>query len=95
MAAETSVDVANRIGGKGCIVMFVFDAVPPVQVRDITVLDRVTPDVQNGGITNSRARAEAILAGQPRTGLDRGSLGGLGPTGFGRCAGHRGGWPAE
>ena len=62
---------------------------------DITVLDRATPDVQNGGITNSRAKAEAILAGQPRTGLDRGRLGGLGPTGFGCCAGHRGGsvWP--
>jgi ribose transport system substrate-binding protein len=33
MAAETSVYVANRIGGAGNVVMFVFDAFPPVQVR--------------------------------------------------------------
>ena len=33
MAAETSVYVANRIGGAGNVVMFVFDAFPPVQIR--------------------------------------------------------------
>ena len=33
MAAETAVYVANRIGGAGNVVMFVFDAFPPVQVR--------------------------------------------------------------
>ena len=45
--------------------MFVFDAFPPVQVRgviadavfhnnpDIKVLDRVTPDVSDGGIADS------------------------------------------
>ncbi len=80
MAAETSVYVANRIGGAGNVVMFVFDAFPPVQVRgavadavfanhpDITVLDRVTPDVQDGGIADSRAKMEAILAANPEPG---------------------------
>lgn len=80
MAAETSVYVANRIGGAGNVVMFVFDAFPPVQVRgviadavfknfpDIKVLDRVTPDVQDGGIADSRAKMEAILAANPEKG---------------------------
>ena len=82
MAAETAVYVANRIAGKGRVVMFVFDAFPPVQIRgviadavfgnfpDIEVLDRVTPDVQDGGIADSRAKMEAILAANP----DKGSI---------------------
>lgn len=80
MAAETSVYVANRIGGQGNVVMFVFDAFPPVQIRgvvadavfgnfpDIDVLDRVTPDVSDGGIADSRAKMEAILAANPDPG---------------------------
>ena len=80
MAAETAVYVANRIGGTGNVVMFVFDPFPPVQVRgaiadavfanhpDITVLDRVTPDVADGGIADSRAKMEAILAANPEPG---------------------------
>lgn len=80
MAAETSVYVANRINGAGNVVMFVFDAFPPVQIRgvvadaifgnfpDIDVLDRVTPDVQDGGIADSRAKMEAILAANPEPG---------------------------
>lgn len=80
MAAETAVYTANRIGGKGKVVMFVFDAFPPVQIRgvvadavfanfpDITVLDRVTPDVADGGIADSRAKMEAILAANPEPG---------------------------
>lgn len=80
MAAETAVYVANRIGGSGNVVMFVFDAFPPVQVRgaiadsvfanhpDIAVLDRVTPDVADGGIADSRAKMEAILAANPEPG---------------------------
>lgn len=80
MAAETAVYVANRIGGAGNVVMFVFDAFPPVQVRghiadavfsnfpDIKVLDRVTPDVADGGIADSRAKMEAILAANPEPG---------------------------
>lgn len=80
MAAETSVYVANRISGKGNVVMFVFDAFPPVQVRgvvadaifanfpDIKVLDRITPDVADGGIADSRAKMEAILAANPEPG---------------------------
>jgi len=80
MAAETAAYVANRIGGAGDVVMFVYDAFPPVQVRgviadavfgnfpDITVLDRVTPDVADGGIADSRAKMEAILAAHPEPG---------------------------
>lgn len=80
MAAETAVYVANRINGQGKIVMFVFDAFPPVQIRgvvadavfgnfpDIQVLDRVTPDVSDGGIADSRAKMEAILAANPEPG---------------------------
>ncbi len=80
MAAETSVYVANRINGQGKVVMFVFDAFPPVQIRgvvadaifgnfpDIDVLDRITPDVSDGGIADSRAKMEAILAANPEPG---------------------------
>lgn len=80
MAAETSAYVANRINGKGNVVMFVFDAFPPVQVRgvvadaifknypDIKILDRVTPDVKDGGIADSRAKMEALLAANPTPG---------------------------
>lgn len=80
MAAETATYVADRIGGEGRVVMFVFDAFPPVQVRgviadavfgnypDIEVLDRVTPDVTDGGIADSRAKMEAILAANPEPG---------------------------
>ena len=80
MATETSVYLANRIGGKGGVVMFVFDAFPPVQIRgvmadavfanhpDIKVIDRITPDVQDGGIDDSRAKMEAILAANPEPG---------------------------
>ena len=80
MAAETAVYVANRIGGAGNVVMFTFDAFPPVQVRgviadavfanfpDIKVLDRITPDVADGGIADSRAKMEALLAANPEPG---------------------------
>jgi ribose transport system substrate-binding protein len=80
MAADTAAYVANRINGKGNVVMFVFDAFPPVQQRgviadtifknnpDIKVLDRVTPDVADGGIADSRAKMEAILAANPGKG---------------------------
>ena len=80
MAADTASYVVNRINGKGSVVMFVFDAFPPVQQRgviadaifknnpDIKVLDRVTPDVKDGGIADSRAKMEAILAAHPEKG---------------------------
>jgi len=80
MAADTASYVTNRLGGKGNVVMFVFDAFPPVQQRgviadaifknspDIKVLDRVTPDEQDGGIADSRAKMEAILAANPEKG---------------------------
>lgn len=80
MAAETSSYVVNRLGAEGAVVMFVFDAFPPVQARgviadavfknhpDITVLDRITPDVSDGGIADSRAQMEALLAANPDAG---------------------------
>jgi ribose transport system substrate-binding protein len=80
MAAETAVYVANRIGGQGNVVMFTFDPFPPVQVRgviadavfgnfpDIEVIDRITPDVSDGGIADSRAQMEALLAANPEPG---------------------------
>ena len=82
MAADTAAYVTNRLNGKGKLVMFVFDAFPPVQQRgiiadaifknyaDIKVLARVTPDVKDGGIADSRAKMEAILAANP----DKGSI---------------------
>lgn len=82
MAAETATFVVDRIGGKGNVVMFVFDPYPPVQKRgiiadsifannpDIKVLERVTPKVEDGGIADSRAQMEAILAANP----DKGSI---------------------
>lgn len=80
MAAETATYIVDRIGGTGKVVMFVFDAFPPVQMRgviadavfgnnaDIAILDRVTPDVSDGGIADSRAKMEAILAANPEPG---------------------------
>ena len=80
MAAETATYVADRINGEGNVVMFVFEAFPPVQVRgvvadavfgnfpDINILDHVTPDVSDGGIADSRAKMEAILAANPEPG---------------------------
>ena len=35
---------------------------------DIEILDRVTPDVSDGGIAGSRAKTEAILAANPESG---------------------------
>jgi ribose transport system substrate-binding protein len=80
MAAVTATYVVNRIGGKGGVVEFVFDAFPPVQVRDVIadaifkntpdvkIIDRITPNVQDGGIADSRAKMEAILAAHPQKG---------------------------
>jgi ribose transport system substrate-binding protein len=80
MATETSSYVVDRIGGQGGVVMFVFDPYPPVQKRgvvadaifanhpDITVIDRITPDVADGGIADSRAKMEAVLAANPEPG---------------------------
>ena len=79
-AAEGAVYVATRIGGAGKVVMFTSDPFPPVQVRgaiadavfgnfpDIEVIDRITPDVSDGGIADSRARMEALLAANPAPG---------------------------
>ena len=80
MAADTAAYVTNRLNGKGTVVMFVYDAFPPVQARDVVadaifknypdikVLSRVTPDVKDGGIADSRAQMDAILAANPAKG---------------------------
>jgi ribose transport system substrate-binding protein len=80
MAAETAAYVVNRLNGAGRVVMFVFDPFPPVQARsvvadaifrnapDIRVIDHVTPNVDDGGIPDSRAKMEAILAANPEPG---------------------------
>ena len=80
MAAETASYVVDRIGGKGNIVLFEFPPYPPVQKRgviaeaifgntpDIKILDTVVPDVNDGGIADSRAKMEAILAANPEPG---------------------------
>lgn len=80
MAAETATYVVDRINGAGRVVMFVFDPYPPVQKRgivadaifanypDIEIVDRITPDVNDGGIADSRARMEAVLAANPDAG---------------------------
>jgi ribose transport system substrate-binding protein len=80
MAAETATYVVDRLNGKGGVVMFVFEPYPPVQKRgvianvifannpDIKVIDRITPDVKDGGIADSRAKMEAVLAANPKAG---------------------------
>lgn len=80
MAAETSTFVVDRLNGQGRVVMFVFDPYPPVQKRgiiadaifannpDIEIVDRITPDVADGGIADARARMEAVLAANPDAG---------------------------
>ena len=80
MATETATFVVDRLGGAVRVVMFVFDPFPPVQKRgiiadaifannpDIEVIDRITPDVTDGGIADSRAQMEAVLAANPEAG---------------------------
>lgn len=80
MAAETATYVIDRINCQGRVVMFVFDPYPPVQKRgiiadaifancpDIEIIDRITPDVNDGGIADSRAKMEAVLAANPDAG---------------------------
>lgn len=80
MASETATYVTDRLNGAGRVVMFVFEAYPPVQKRgviaeaifgnnpDIEIIESVTPDVSDGGIADSRARMEAILAANPEPG---------------------------
>jgi ribose transport system substrate-binding protein len=80
MAETTAGYVVEHIKAEGNVVMFVFDAFPPVQVRGakadeifaanpgIKVLDRITPDVSDGGIADSRAKMDAVLAANPEPG---------------------------
>lgn len=80
MAAVTSTYIVDRLNGAGRVVMFGFNAYPPVQKRgvvaqaifgntpDIEIVDFIEPDVADGGIADSRARMEAILAANPEPG---------------------------
>src|SRR5260370_1895775 len=72
MAAETAVYVANRIGGAGNVVMFVYDPFPPVQVRGhiadavfsnfphIKWIARVPPNVSYAPIAHSLPTMHAL-----------------------------------
>lgn len=80
MAAETAAYVANRIKGEGKVIMLVYDQFPPVHKRaaiadavfanypPIEVIDRITPDITDGGVADSRAKISAILAANPQPG---------------------------
>ena len=80
MAAVTATYVVDQLNGVGNVVMFGFNPYPPVQKRgvvaqaifdnspDINVIEFVEPDVTDGGIADSRARMEAILAANPEPG---------------------------
>lgn len=80
MAAETASYIVDRLNGEGRVVLFEFPAYPPVQKRgviaeaifgnspDIEIVDTVVPDVTDGGIADSRAKMEAILAANPDPG---------------------------
>ncbi|MBL8163571.1 MAG: substrate-binding domain-containing protein [Anaerolineae bacterium] len=80
MAAETATYIVDRLNGVGNVVIFEFPPYPPVQKRgviadaifgntpDIQIIDRVVPDVTDGGIADSRAKMEAILAANPEPG---------------------------
>jgi len=80
MAAETAGYVVDLLYGAGNVVLFEFPPYPPVQKRgviaeaifannpDITIVDTVVPDVTDGGIADSRAKMEAILAANPDPG---------------------------
>lgn len=80
MAAITSTYVVDRLQGVGKVVIIGFPPYPPVQKRgiiaeavfantpDIEVVEFIVPDVTDGGIADSRAKLEAILAANPEAG---------------------------
>jgi ribose transport system substrate-binding protein len=80
MAAVTASYIVDQLYGVGRVVMFGFNPYPPVQKRgvvaqaifgnspDIEVVEFIEPDVTDGGIADSRARMEAILASNPEPG---------------------------
>lgn len=80
MAAETAAYIANRIDGTGNVVMFTYDPFPPVQVRgviadaifnnypDISVIERITPEISDGAISDSRAKMADVLDANPQPG---------------------------
>ncbi len=107
MAAETATYVVDRINGKGGIVMFTYDPYPPVQKRgiianaifanypDIKVLDRITPDVKDGGIAELAGQDGCGAGREPDEGQHCGGLGRVGSTGAGRVAVDRSSRAAE
>ncbi|MFN8562322.1 MAG: substrate-binding domain-containing protein [Anaerolineae bacterium] len=80
MAATTASYIVDQLNGVGKVVMFGFNAYPPVQKRgvvaraifdntpDIEVIDFIEPDVTDGGIADSRAKMEALLTANPNPG---------------------------
>lgn len=80
MAAETATYVVDRLNGEGNVVMFIFEPYPPVQRRgaiaqaifdntpDITVLDAITPNFDNGPLEGARNAMEAVLTANPEPG---------------------------
>lgn len=80
MAAITASYIVDQLNGKGNVVMFGYNAYPPVQKRgvvakaifdntpDIKILDFIEPDVTDGGIADSRTKMDAILSANPNSG---------------------------
>ncbi|GHB17043.1 sugar ABC transporter substrate-binding protein [Pseudovibrio japonicus] len=80
MAAETAAYVANRIKGEGKVIMLVYDHFPPVQKRaaiadavfanyqSIEVIERITPDITDGGVADTKAQISKILEANPEPG---------------------------
>lgn len=80
MAAETATYVVDRLGGEGDVVMFIFEAYPPVQKRgaiaeaifnnepDINILDAIIPSFDAGPLEGARNAMEAVLLANPGPG---------------------------
>lgn len=80
MAAETATYVVDRLNAEGNVIMFIFEPYPPVQKRgaiaraifdntpDITVVDAITPNFDNGPLEGARNAMEAVLLANPDAG---------------------------
>ncbi len=80
MAAETAAYVANRIKGEGKVIMLVYDQFPPVRKRaaiadtvfasypSIEVIERLTPDISDGGVADTKAKISEVLKAHPQPG---------------------------
>jgi len=105
MAAETSTYVADRIGGKGNVVMFCSTlsrrcrcvASSPPRCSATTPTSRfstkVTPDVSDGGIADSPRQDGSHPRRQPHPGSISCRVGRVGPAGPRRPSGDCRRWP--